>query len=124
MERDRDARDKTPQFTWRRFIVTVLGSAAILGLGAYLVRAYPNSGYDAGYDAVMATGRSATGQSAIRADVDAAGGVSLPLCDALHAQVEHQPGEPHYDHDTFIEGCRDAVDELYGRHVPLSLPGS
>ena len=114
MDRHLPELEAAPRFTWRRLAVTVLVSVAIIGAGSYLVRAYPNSGYDAGYDAVMARD-----QAAVHGFVDAAGKTSLPLCNELHTEIDRQPGEPHYDYDTFIAGCRAAVDELYGGQVPL-----
>ncbi len=112
MDRHLPALESAPRFTWRRLAVTVLASAAILGAGSYLVRAYPNSGYDAGYEAVMTEGTAA-----VHGFVNAAGGTSRPLCDELHTKIDQQPDQPHYDHDTFIEGCSAAVDELYGGQV-------
>lgn len=118
MDRDLESLDRAPGFTWRRLVLTVGLSAVILAAGSYLVRAYPTSGYDAGYQAV-----TALGVSVIRGDVDAAGGTSQALCDSLHARVEEQAGEPHYDYNTFVEGCRAAIEAVYGQPVPLRRAG-
>lgn len=115
MDRDLESLEKAPEFSWPRLAGTVLVSVVVLVGGSYLIRAFPYSGYDAGYAAVMEQGREA-----IRAQVDSAGGSALPLCQGLHDRIERQPDEPHYDYDSFIEGCASAVEELYGASVPLT----
>ncbi len=115
MDRDLESLEKAPEFSWPRLAGTVLVSVVILAGGSYLIRAYPYSGYDAGYAAVMEQGREA-----VRAQVDSVGGSALPLCRGLHDRVDRQADEPHYDYDSFLQGCASAVEELYGAPVPLT----
>ncbi len=115
MDRNLETLEKAPEFSWLRLAGTVAVSAAILVGGSYLVRAYPYSGYDAGYAAVMGEGRDA-----VEAQVEAAGGTALPMCTGLHARIDRQPDEPHFDFDSFVKGCASAVEELYGAPVPLT----
>jgi hypothetical protein len=115
MDRDLESLEKAPEFSWPRLAGTVLVSVVILAGGSYLIRAYPYSGYDAGYAAVMEQGREA-----VRAQVDSVGGSALPLCRGLHDRVDRQADQPHYDYDSFLQGCASAVEELYGAPVPLT----
>lgn len=119
MDRHLHLLEAAPKFTWRRLVVTVCASAAVIAAGSYLVRAYPVSGYDAGYDAVMA--RS---QVVGHGLVDAAGQTAPQLCGELHAEIDRLPDQPHYDYDTFVDGCRTAIGELYGPQIPATdVPG-
>ena len=115
MDRSLEAPEAEPRFSWLRVGIVVLAAIAVIAIGSWIVRTYPNSGYRAGYEAT-----TAEGQEWIRAEVDAAGGSALTLCDELHNRAEQSPLEPRYDLDTFMKGCGDAVDRLYGRHVPMS----
>lgn len=118
MDRDLASLERTPEFSWLRLAGTVLVAVAILAGGSYLIRAYPYSGYDAGYAAVMEQGREA-----VRAQVDSAGGSALTLCKDLHDRIDRRADEPHYDYDSFLRGCASAVEELYGAPVPLTGTG-
>lgn len=102
-------------FTWRRVAGTLLVASAVILIGSWLVRAYPNHGYRAGYEATITKGREW-----VRAKVDASAGNAMTLCETLHNEAEHSPRHPRYDHDTYVAGCSAAVDHLYGRSVPLS----
>ena len=115
MDRSLEAPRAESRFSWLRAGTVMLAVIAIIGIGSWIVRTYPNSGYRAGYEAT-----TAEGQERIRSEVDAAGGSALTLCDELHKQTEQSALEPRYDRRTFMKGCGDAVDHLYGRHVPLS----
>ncbi len=110
---------ETARFTWQRAAVTLLVAGAVILIGSWLVRAYPNHGFRAGYETTITKGREW-----VRSEVDAAAGTATALCESLHCEAEHSPGEPRYDHDTYVAGCSDAVDHLYGRHVPLVSGGT
>ena len=115
--------DSTPEsrsslFGVRRVWVALLTSAVILTVASLLVRTFPNSGNQAGYEAVMDNG-----EERVRSAVEAAAGTALPLCEGLYAESEDTPSEPRYEYESFIKGCGKAVDELHGRHVPL-LPAN
>lgn len=86
----------------------MVAAVAILAVGSWLVRSYPNAGYPAGYEAA-----TTKGESWIRAEVDAAGGAATKVCDALHDDADRSISEPRYDADTFIRGCVDAIENLY-----------
>lgn len=96
-------------FTWFRAGLIGLAAVAIIVVGSWIVRAFPNPGYQAGYDATIAKG-----QEWIRAEVEAAGGTAGQLCEDVHREAESAPLEPRYDHDTFVKGCADAVKHLHG----------
>jgi hypothetical protein len=110
--------EAVPPFNWLRAGIIGLVGIAILLIGSWIVRTYPNSGYQAGYEAT-----TAKGQEWIRAEVDAAGGTTMAVCDKVHDQVDQSASEPRYDHGTFVRGCGDAIDHLYGRHVPVVSDG-
>ncbi len=114
MDRDPDALDGAPRFTFRRLWVTLLLSAAVIAAGSFLVRAFPNSGREAGYEAAITKGPQWA-----RAEVDAANGSALPACNRLHSESEATPGTPRYEYDSFVKGCGEAVDRLLGGHIPL-----
>ncbi len=113
MDRSLEAPEPESRFSWLRAVSIALAAIATIVIGSWIVRTYPNSGYRAGYEATKAKGHEW-----IHAEVDAAGGSALTLCDELHNQADQAALEPRYDYGTFIEGCGDAVDHLYGRHVP------
>lgn len=113
MDRDLAALDSAPEFSFRRLWITLLASAVILTVGSLLVRSYPNSGRQAGYDAVIMKG----GDWA-RAEVGAANGTALPACNELHAESEASAGSAHYEYDSFVAGCGEAIDRLLDRHIP------
>lgn len=115
MDSSLEAPDAESRFSWLRAATVMIASLAIIAIGSWIVRTHPNSGYRTGYEAT-----TAEGQEWVRAEVDAAGGSALTLCDELYEQAEQSALEPHYDFDTFMKGCGDAVDHLYGRHVPMS----
>lgn len=114
--------DRSPgsqsRFTWLRAGTVMVAAITIIALGSWIVRTYPNPGYRAGYETT-----AAKGQEWIRAAVDASQGGALIVCDEIRDQTEQSPNEPRYDRDTFMKGCGDAVDHLYGRHVPMAANG-
>ncbi len=114
LDRDLESLSASPAFNWRRLWVALLASAAIITAASLLVRAYPNSGYQAGYDAAIGVGKTS-----VQAEVDSANGTALPLCQELHAASDSSPSAPRYDYDSFIKGCGAAVEHLYGKPVPL-----
>ena len=114
MDRSLESPEAESRFSWLGAVTVMLAAIAIIVIGSWIVRTYPNSGYRAGYEAT-----TAKGQEWIHAEVDAAGGSALTLCDGLRNQADQSALEPRYDHGTFIKGCGDAVDHLYGRHVPM-----
>ena len=114
MDRSMDSLDGAPGFSYRRLVVTLLIAAAIIVIGSLVVRSFPNSGHQAGYDAVMKRGKDW-----VHAEVGAANGTALPLCDSLHGESERSPSSPHYEYESFIKGCGEAVDSLLGSHVAL-----
>lgn len=118
LDRDLESVSASPLFNWRRLWVTLLASAAIIAAATLLVRAYPNSGYQAGYDAAISVG-----EPSVRADVDSSGGTALPLCQSLYFVSDSSPNEPRYEYDSFIKGCGAAVKHLYGKPVPLLPAG-
>lgn len=113
MDRSLTSLESAPRFSWPRLWVVVLASVSIIGIGSFLVRTFPNSGYSAGYDAAIAKG-----SEWIHARVEAANGTVLPVCNELHRQSVNSALDPTYDYDTFIEGCRDGVGDLYGHRLP------
>ena len=58
MDRSMDSLDGAPGFSYRRLVVTLLIAAAIIVIGSLVVRSFPNSGHQAGYDAVMKRART------------------------------------------------------------------
>ena len=115
MDRNPEAPEVESRFSWLRAGTVMLVAIAVILVGSWIVRTFPNSGYRAGYEATMAEG-----QEWVRAEVRAAGGSAFTVCDELHNQTEQSALEPRYDYDTFIKGCGDAVDALCGRHVPMA----
>lgn len=101
-----------PEFSWRRAGWALLAAVAVMVAASLLVRMYPNPGVSAGYQAVVAAGRDW-----VRSQVDAAGGVAIGVCDGLYPAGG--PSAPTYDYPTFVQGCGEAVDFLYGSHVPM-----
>lgn len=118
LDRDLESLSASQAFNWRRLWVTLLVSAAIITGASLLVRAYPNSGYQAGYDAAINVGKTS-----VQAEVESANGTALPLCQELHAASDSTPSEPRYDYNSFIKGCGAAVENLYGKPVPLLPAG-
>jgi hypothetical protein len=114
MDRSMDSLEDSPGFSYRRLVVTLLVAAAIIVVGSLVVRSFPNSGHKAGYDAVMKRGTDW-----VRAEVGAANGTALPLCESLHDESEASPGSPHYEYESFVKGCGEAVDTVLGSHVAL-----
>lgn len=114
MDRDLAALEHAPEFSYRRLWITLLASAAILTVGSIVVRSYPNSGRQAGYEAVITEGAGWA-----RAEVGAATGTALPACNELYADTDASPGSARYDYDSFVSGCGQAIDELLDRHIPL-----
>lgn len=114
MDRSMDSLDEAPEFSYRRLVVTLLIAAAIIVIGSLAVRSFPNSGHQAGYDSVMKRGKDW-----VRVEVDAANKTALPLCDSLHSESEASPNSPHYEYESFVKGCGEAVDTLLGSHVAL-----
>lgn len=117
LDRDLESLSRAPVFTWRRLLLTLMVSSAVITAASFLVRTFPNSGYQAGYDAVI--GKDG---SWVRSEVDGAAGTALPVCEGLHIESETSPNEPRYEYESFIDGCSAAVDLVSGRHIPL-LPG-
>jgi len=115
MDRSLEAPEAESRFSWLRAGTVILAAIAVIVIGSWIVRTYPNSGYRAGYEAT-----TAKGEEWIRAEVDAAGGTPTTVCDELRNQAEQSALEPRWDYDTFMKGCDDAVDHLYGRHVPMT----
>ena len=109
MDRSMEALDAAPRFSWLRVGMTMIAATAIIVIGSWMVRAYPNSGYRAGYDAA-----NAKGPEWIRTEVDAAGGNATSVCRLLYSEAEQSALEPRYDYGTFVNGCGDAVDHLHG----------
>ncbi len=118
MDRDLDALDGAPGFSFRRLWVTLAVCTAVIAGGAYLVRTFPNSGHQAGYDAVLNKGGLW-----VQSEVEVAQGAALPACQALHRDSETSESEPRFDYDSFVAGCGEAVDHLMGRHIPLLPAG-
>lgn len=118
MDRDTDSLENSPPFSHRRLWLTLAASAAVLTVGSLVVRSFPNSGYQAGYDAVVDKGANWVTER-----LGAAPDTALPACTALHKEVDSDPGEPRYEYDSFVRGCGAAVDHLLGRHVPLLPAG-
>lgn len=114
MDRNTQTPESTPRFNWRRAGIAMLAAVAVIPAGSWIVRTYPNSGYQAGYEAT-----TVEGEERIRAKVEAAGVTAKAVCDEIHDQADQSPSEPRYERDSFIRGCSEAVDRLYGRHVPL-----
>lgn len=114
MDRDLDALATLPGFSHRRLWTTLAVAAAIIAIGSIAVRTYPNSGYQAGHEAVMEKGAPW-----VRGEVDAARGSALSACDALHREADVAVDSPRYDYDSFVHGCNKAVGELLGLDVPL-----
>lgn len=98
--------------------MTLVLSATILGGAALLVRAFPNSGYQAGYDAV-----TARDPDWVRAAVEAADGTALGVCDELHSEIDSSAASPRYDYSSFVQGCGEAINQFSGRAVPLLTSG-
>lgn len=118
MDRDLESLSRSAEFSLRRLGVTLVLSATVLGGAALLVRTFPNSGYQAGYDAVIARD-----PDWVRAGVEAADGTALQLCDELHAEIDSSAASPRYDYSSFVKGCGQAINQLSGRTVPLLTPG-
>lgn len=118
MDRDLDLLDAAPPFTYRRLWVALALSAAVIGVGSLLVRTFPNSGHQAGYEAAISKG-----EQWAQAEVDAANGVALPACDQLQNEAEASPASPNYEYESFVDGCDQAIDHLMGRDVPLLAHG-
>lgn len=72
VDRDLESLSASPAFNWRRLWVTVPASAAIISGATLLVRAYPNSGYQAGCNAAVSVGRSSA-----QVEVDSANGTAV-----------------------------------------------
>lgn len=117
-----DSNGQTPSaaapFRKGRALIAALAAVLIVLIASWIVRTNPNPGYQAGYEA--ATDR---GGQWIRAEVDEAGFNARAVCEELHQLADQSPGEPRYERDSFIRGCSEAVDRLYGRHVPLASGG-
>ena len=114
---DGDTDGETPRgkaFSPRRAAVVILAAVAVIAGGSWLLRAHPIAGYRAGYDAAIAKG-----EDWVRDQVDKAGGQATTLCTDLYDQADQLTMKRRYDHFTFYKGCGDAVDHLYGRHVPM-----
>ncbi len=118
VDRDLEYLPRSAQFSFRRLWVTLVLSATVLGGAALLVRTFPNSGYQAGYEAV-----TARDPDWVRAGVEAADGTALQLCDQLHAEIDSSAASPRYDYTSFVKGCGQAISQLAGRPVPLPIPG-
>lgn len=116
MNRILDRSEAERPFNRVRAGIVLMAVIAIIAIGSWLVRTYPNSGYEAGYQAV-----TAKGHERIRTEVDTAGGAVGPVCDGIHHEIEQSALEPRYDHDSFVKGCIDAVGHLYGSHRPTGL---
>ena len=114
MDRSPEAREVVPAFNWRRAAGIGFVALAILLIGSWVARSHPNSGYDAGYEAV-----TVKGEEWIRPEIEAAGGSTTALCEKLHHEADQSTSEPRYDHATFVRGCADAVDHLYGKPVQM-----
>lgn len=110
-------RSLTTVFSRRRALFAIAAAVAIMCLASWMVRAHPNPGYQAGYEAV-----TEADEQSIKAGIDAAGGTARPFCDALHGRFEQSTIEPRYDYATFMQGCGDAIDHRLGAHVPMALP--
>jgi hypothetical protein len=80
-------------------------------VASLFISTYPSVGYRAGYDAAIAKGREW-----VDAEVDAAAGTALQACDQLHIQTADALA---VEYSEFVKGCRDGVDSLHGRHVPV-----
>ena len=117
MDRDPDAFSGATAFSFRRLWLTLAIAAAIITVGSLAVRMFPNSGYQAGRDAVMDRG-----MPWVQGEVDAAQGTALTLCDTLYRDTETSESSPRYEYESFVDGCDEAVDDVLGRDVPL-LPG-
>lgn len=115
MDRNMKASEAESRFSWLRAGTITLAAIAIIVIGSWIVRTYPNDGYRAGYEATMAKG-----QEWIRAEVDEAEVSARTLCDEIHNQNEQSASEPRYDYGTFVKGCGDAVDHIFGSHVPMT----
>ena len=48
MDRSLEAPEAEPRFSWLRVGIVVLAAIAVIAIGSWIVRAYPNSGYRAG----------------------------------------------------------------------------
>jgi hypothetical protein len=118
VDRHIESLERSARFSYRRLWVALLLSALIMAAASLLVRAFPNSGYQAGHDAV-----AARDQALILAGIQAAGGTALTVCDELHADTESSPTSPRYDYPSFIKGCGEAISNLAGRPVPLLPAG-
>ncbi len=118
MDRDLEALESAPPFSYKRLWVALVASAAVIGAGSLLVRTFPNSGHQAGYEAVITKG-----EQWAQAEVDAANGAALPACDQLQNEAEASPASPNYEYQSFVEGCDKAIDQLMGRDVPLLAHG-
>lgn len=114
MDRDLNALDAAPGFSLRRLWVTLAVAASIIGVSAAVVRTFPNSGHQAGYEAVMTKGLPW-----VQSEVDADRPTALAACDALHRESEDSAASPRFEYNSFVTGCGEAVDQLLGRHVPL-----
>lgn len=114
MDRSPEVPVAAPDFSRLRAGGVGLITLAVLLTGSWLAETRPNSGYQAGYEAV-----TTSGEEWIRAEVDAAGGTARALCEKLRQQVDQSATEPRYEPDSFVKGCGDAVDHLYGKHVPM-----
>ncbi len=117
MDRNLDSLSGAPGFSYRRLWVTLLVAAAIIAGATLLVRSFPNSGHQAGYEAV-----TTEGHKRIQEEVNAADGTALPVCDRLHTEAESSPNRPRYDYQSFLTGCSEAIDQMSGTHVPLLAP--
>ena len=118
MDRDLESLSRTTQFSFRRLWVTLVLSATVLAGAALLVRTFPNSGYQAGYEAV-----TARDPDWVRAGVEAANGTALGVCDELHAEIDSSAASPRYDYTSFVKGCGEAINQVSGRTVPLLTSG-
>jgi hypothetical protein len=119
MDRTRQTSAVTRPFSRGRAVIALVAAVTIIAVASWIVRTYPNSGYRAGYEAT-----TAKGEKWVRAEVDAAGVSAQAVCAELHDEAEQSPGEPRYERESFIRGCAQAVDHLYGRHVPMApVPG-
>lgn len=111
MDRNLEALEIAPRFSWARLGLAVTPSCIIVAVASLVISTYPSVGYRAGYDAALAKGPEWAD-----AQVDAAAGTALRACDQLHIQTTDALD---IEYTEFVEGCSDGVDHLYGRHVPL-----
>lgn len=111
MDRNLEALENAPRFSWARLGLAVTASCLIMAVASLFISTYPSVGYRAGYDAALAKGPEWAD-----AQVDAAAGTAWRACDQLHVQTADSLD---IEYSEFVKGCSDGVDHLYGRHVPL-----